>query len=83
MANPHQASISRISLRTASITLAFAVVLSALQTAQAQTFTVLYSFAGGNDGSRPVASLVRDAAGNLCGATIYGGHEHIFSMPRF
>jgi uncharacterized repeat protein (TIGR03803 family) len=36
--------------------------------------TVLYSFAGGADGSNPVAGLFRDAAtGNLYGTTVNGG----------
>jgi uncharacterized repeat protein (TIGR03803 family) len=39
---------------------------------------VLYSFAGPpNDGSKPVASLVRDAAGNLYGTTEYGGADDV------
>ena len=37
------------------------------------TETVLYSFAGTPDGANPVASLVRDTAGNLYGTTQYGG----------
>lgn len=37
------------------------------------TETVLYSFQGGNDGSRPYSDLVRDSAGNLYGVTYYGG----------
>lgn len=38
------------------------------------TQTVLYSFTGGNDGRSPwEGSLVRDAAGNLYGTTLYGG----------
>ena len=36
-------------------------------------FKVLYSFTGGADGARPVARLVRDAAGNLYGTTANGG----------
>jgi uncharacterized repeat protein (TIGR03803 family) len=35
--------------------------------------TVLYNFAGGNDGFRPESSLLRDAAGNLYGTTLQGG----------
>jgi uncharacterized repeat protein (TIGR03803 family) len=36
--------------------------------------TVLHSFSGsGGDGEYPVANLVRDAAGNLCGTTSNGG----------
>src|ERR1700693_3503348 len=37
------------------------------------TFTLLYSFKGGADGSAPAAGLVRDAAGNLYGTTLGGG----------
>src|SRR5947199_2817305 len=40
---------------------------------QAQTFTVLYSFTGGADGSSPQAGLVRDKRGNLYGTTAQGG----------
>jgi len=35
--------------------------------------TVLYSFTGGADGSEPQAGVIRDAAGNLYGATLFGG----------
>lgn len=35
--------------------------------------TLLYSFAGGNDGSRPVGRLIEDTQGNLYGATFGGG----------
>jgi uncharacterized repeat protein (TIGR03803 family) len=35
--------------------------------------TVLYSFTGGADGSGPLAGVIRDAAGNLYGTTLYGG----------
>jgi uncharacterized repeat protein (TIGR03803 family) len=34
---------------------------------------VLYSFTGGKDGGNPAAALVRDAAGNLYGTTVWGG----------
>jgi uncharacterized repeat protein (TIGR03803 family) len=47
--------------------------------AVAQTETALYSFGGLLDanGSSPQAALVRDAAGNLYGTTLYGG-SHSF-----
>jgi uncharacterized repeat protein (TIGR03803 family) len=35
--------------------------------------TVLYTFAGGTDGSIPEAGVIRDAAGNLYGTTLKGG----------
>jgi uncharacterized repeat protein (TIGR03803 family) len=37
------------------------------------TESVLYAFTGGTDGSNPVASLLRDNAGNLYGTTEFGG----------
>ena len=44
---------------------------------------VLYTFTGGADGGRPVAGLVRDAAGNLYGSASRGGktnHGVIFKI---
>jgi uncharacterized repeat protein (TIGR03803 family) len=35
--------------------------------------TVLYNFTGGSDGTLPVAGVIADEAGNLYGATAYGG----------
>ncbi len=37
------------------------------------TYTVLYSFTGGADGSNPYAGVIRDSEGNLYGTTYYGG----------
>jgi uncharacterized repeat protein (TIGR03803 family) len=38
-------------------------------------FTVLHAFAGGsNDGQTPLATLLRDSAGNLYGTTLFGGN---------
>jgi uncharacterized repeat protein (TIGR03803 family) len=39
------------------------------------TETVLYTFKGGHDGERPLAALLRDAAGNLYGTTWEGGGD--------
>ena len=41
------------------------------------TETVLHSFAGGKDGSIPVASLIFDQAGNLYGTTFNGGSSNL------
>jgi uncharacterized repeat protein (TIGR03803 family) len=37
--------------------------------------TVLYNFQGGADGDEPFGDLIRDAAGNLYGTTLYGGRD--------
>jgi len=52
--------------------LAFALVLI-VPSADAQTFSVIHNFAGGQDGSQPVAGLTIDRAGNLYGAASAGG----------
>jgi uncharacterized repeat protein (TIGR03803 family) len=43
--------------------------------AQSGAETVLHSFSGAPDGANPIAGLVRDALGNLYGATLVGGTE--------
>jgi uncharacterized repeat protein (TIGR03803 family) len=68
---------SKTRLRGVNIALALAIMLVptvvASRPAQAQTFTVLYSFTGGADGGSPYAGLIRDSAGNLYGTTLGGG----------
>jgi uncharacterized repeat protein (TIGR03803 family) len=55
------------------IAIALAAVVLALP-AQAQTYTVLYNFAGtGGDGGGPIGRLIQDSAGNLYGTTTGGG----------
>jgi len=44
-------------------------IMLTAQPAQAQTFTVLYTFSGGSDGASPLAGLTIDAAGNFYGTT--------------
>jgi uncharacterized repeat protein (TIGR03803 family) len=68
--------ISRRGLRYASGAMALAILLLlgavTIPSAQAQTFTVFYSFTG-EGGSFPQAGLVRDAAGNLYSTTANSG----------
>jgi uncharacterized repeat protein (TIGR03803 family) len=52
--------------------MAFALI-SVSPSAQAQTYSVLYTFTGGTDGANPMGTLVRDGAGNLYGTTYTGG----------
>src|SRR5579864_7353798 len=62
--------------RALRVVLAFAVLLPLdvfIQFAQAQTFSVLYSFTGTADGGNPWATLIQDGAGNLYGTTEAGG----------
>ena len=51
----------------------FLIVFGLTALASAQTFTTLYSFTGGTDGSEPAAGMIRDLAGNLYGTTSEGG----------
>jgi len=44
--------------------------------ADASTFTTLYQFAGGSDGSQPQSSVIEDASGTLYGATLAGGTKN-------
>lgn len=44
--------------------------------------TVLYSFAGGNDGAYPYSGLIKDNAGNLYGTTTQGGKDGVGTVFR-
>ena len=71
-----QRGVAKIRLGATSDALTFAVAcvlgLAAIQSTQAQTFTVLHSFHD-SEGARPFARLVRDVKGNLFGTTAGGG----------
>lgn len=69
----HRGQIVDVVLRSASFALALTVLLLPPPRAQAQIFTVLYTFMGGTDGSNPSVGLIRDAEGNLYGTTRAGG----------
>ena len=79
MSNPRQRIHSKIRQRAVRSTLTLAVVLLlgavTILSAHAQTFTDLYNFTG-STGAFPQAGLVRDAAGNLYGATRRGGSSN-------
>ncbi|MGA2373610.1 MAG: choice-of-anchor tandem repeat GloVer-containing protein [Candidatus Korobacteraceae bacterium] len=63
--------------RSATAALATAIVLvltgAVAQSAQAQTYQVLYNFTGGQDGAYPEAGLTMDGGGNLYGTAYQGG----------
>jgi uncharacterized repeat protein (TIGR03803 family) len=56
-----------------ALVLILVLAILTAQSAQAQAFSVLYSFTGSPDGAYPYAGLVRDAKGNLYGTTYFGG----------
>lgn len=64
-------SVLRNRLRASAFALAlvFALNMVAMQSAQAQTFTVIHTFSGGADGYWPYAGVTVDHAGNLYGTT--------------
>jgi len=73
-------AISKMRLERARAAMSFVVViglgLGAVRSAQAQTFTVLHSFAGyPSDGAAPRGGLLRDPTGNLYGTTFGGGSD--------
>jgi uncharacterized repeat protein (TIGR03803 family) len=57
----------------ATVAAILAIVVFTAAASMAQTFTVLHTFQGGNDGEFPIAGLVHDARGTLYGTTKLGG----------
>jgi len=64
---------SRLRRTAFALVLICGLTMIALQTVQAQTFTVLHDFTGGVDGANPEAALTVDFAGSLYGTTSIGG----------
>ncbi len=58
---------------TAGLAIAFALTVVVAQSAQAQTFNVIYTFTDRQDGAFPYAGVTLDKAGNLYGTAFYGG----------
>ncbi len=63
-----------VSLRTLGCGCAIFAGLFLAAAVQAQTYEVLYSFAGGSDGALPSGTLLRDKHNNLYGTTLSGGN---------
>ena len=67
-----QAAVARLRIALVLMAIGFSIGIS--RPATAQTYNVLLTFTGGaTDGQNPHAGLIRDAAGNLYGTTVYGG----------
>jgi uncharacterized repeat protein (TIGR03803 family) len=71
----------RTSSRTATtlalaMGLALALPVLLAQSAQAQSYKVLYNFTGGQDGAYPEAGVTLDGGGNLYGTTYQGGSSN-------
>jgi|HubBroStandDraft_5_1064220.scaffolds.fasta_scaffold06116_4 uncharacterized repeat protein (TIGR03803 family) len=74
MAPPLQ--IKHWTSRLTLLSLAWLAASAIIPSAQAQTYTILYSFQGENDGAYPHGVIV-DAQGNLYGTTsAYGGYSY-------
>jgi uncharacterized repeat protein (TIGR03803 family) len=67
-----QFSISLRNARSIALLTLLVVAAAAARSAQAQTYTILHAFAGGTDGAVPTP-IIRDAQGNIYGATRFGG----------
>ena len=59
--------------KNAGFALVIVLCVSTAMSAQAQTFSVLYTFTGASDGGNPVGGLSRDAEGNIYGTTCCDG----------
>ena len=80
----HCISILRNSLLRTNFPLMLhcALTVAALSTSQAQTFSVIHNFSGGQDGATPYAGLTMDKAGNFYGTTFSGGGSKLGTVYR-
>jgi len=71
----------RTQARIAVAVLAMTVALAA-PSVHAQTYSVIYNFAGGADGDTPIGGVTVDAAGSLYGTTSAGGRRGCGNVYR-
>ena len=58
-------TMSRTARGVLALVIVFVLMVVCSQAALAQTFKVMYSFTGGQDGAEPWAGLTMDSAGNF------------------
>jgi uncharacterized repeat protein (TIGR03803 family) len=65
--------VSRAATAALAMATVFALAAIMIQSAQAQAYSVIHNFTGGQDGSHPYAGLTIDRAGHLYGTAANGG----------
>lgn len=66
-----------------TLTIALTLLVTTAHLSQAQTYSVLYGFAGvPSEGITPSGTLIQDAAGNLYGTTQVGGKNSVGTVFR-
>jgi len=66
--------VSNLGAAALALAIVFGLTLVASQPSQAQTYKVIYTFTGGQDGAVPLAGLTIDKGGNLYGTAAAGGY---------
>jgi uncharacterized repeat protein (TIGR03803 family) len=57
-----------------ALAIVFALAIAAVPAAQAQSYSVIYNFAGGQDGATPMAGLTYGGSDSFYGTANYGGN---------
>lgn len=66
-------NICRGILTVLPLAITLALIVTAIPSAEAQTFSVIYTFTGHSSSSNPIAGVTLDQHGNLFGTTAWGG----------